>query len=203
MLPLTCSLLTHCGNRLPVHIASLYTSSQCTCKSSHCTYIFIVHIVSTLTSSHWTHRLTEDILSLILLLTAVQLYMSSHCTHHLIGKNAMPVTSVKSCFVCMQQNRLSGAVYVYTQPHHNSETGVTTSGSPCLGCSVTIQTASSATKLAGSSPAGRAKQKRDTRTINAVRSSIIARLWPIQFLGPQLKGLKECAKSLLLPAGVA
>ena len=182
--------LPHCthhlnvpANLLTARILSLYTLSQ-------------------RTSSHWTHRLTENILSLIRLLTAVQLYMSSHRTHDLIGKNAMPVTSVKSCVVCMQQNWLSGAVCVYTQPHH-AETGVTTSGSPCLGCSVTIQTASSATNLAGSSPAGRAKQKRDTRTINAVRSSIIARLWPIQFLGPQLKGLKECAKSLLLPAGVA
>ena len=92
-------------------------------------------------TTHCTHVLTQYF-------SLYMLYHRKHCLSVHMLYCAHPVVGnacSTSCIVCANHNLLTGVVFAYRQPQHNSYTGVTISGNPCLGCNVTIQTASSAT----------------------------------------------------------
>ncbi len=81
--------------------------------------------------------------------------------------------------------------------------GVTFRGNPCLACRVTHHTSSSSMNFSLWTPSGSSKKKLPIMTASTVRSSARARVWPMQFLGPVLKGFQLALMLRRLPLVVA
>ena len=117
--------------------------------------------------------------------------------HHFSIRTMQGSPLMKDAY-CHLSSGLSPCSFFYTPMME-----LTLKRTPCLACKVTQATSSSSTNFSLWTPSGSWKKKFPRNTARTVRSSAIARAWPMQFLGPLLKGFQLPLMLRRLPVGVA